>query len=284
MNPSAPPSVFQSLLAGSFSGMAAILVCHPFDVLRTNIQLNPKQPVSNIFKNTFQGGFSALYKGITAPFFAQGLYKSIIFASNTISQRYLFPNSNYYYAIFLGGILAGAVNSLVVSPVEIIRTRQILAGAKDKKEVPLHFMSVIKDIYARNGLKGFWISVIPTIVRDAPGMGFYMLSFDLTKRFLLKSFVPESPSVPLWVRLLAGSAAGIAYWTWAIPVDTLKTIIESSNAKRFSVKQTIEHFTNNFSNLYRGLPIAYLRGIPSAAVTLTVYELAIEELKQKRFL
>ena len=278
------PTIFESLVAGSMSGMAAILVCHPFDVLRTNIQLHSTQPVSSIMKSTFIGGFSTLYKGITGPFFAQGLYKSIIFASNTFSQSYLFSSNNYLTSIFMGGMLAGAINSLVVSPVEIIRTRQIFSNTSQGSN---QYLSVVRDIYKRNGISGFWIGIIPTIIRDAPGMGFYMISFDLVKKFLLHVHRNSSDNsngleVPLWVRLVAGSAAGIAYWTWALPVDTFKTLIESSNMKKFSPISAWHQFVSSFHHLYRALPVAYARGIPSAAVTLTVYELVIEEMLRKR--
>ena len=144
-------------------------------------------------------------------------------------------------------------------------------------------MDFMKDIYGRNGPKGFYISFFPAVLRDGPGMGFYMLAFDQTKKFLMNTFYSnekEVKSIPIWVRLFSGAFSGIAFWTWALPIDTIKTTIEASIAKEFSFQIAAQHFRANMHNFYRALPVAYLRGIPSAAVTLTVYELVIEQFQK----
>jgi solute carrier family 25 carnitine/acylcarnitine transporter 20/29 len=269
------PSVFESIFAGSLSGMAATLACHPFDVIRTNIQLYPSQPVLSVINTTMKGGIGSLYKGLLGPFLAQAVYKSIIFGSYNASARHLFSGSGPL-SVFMNGFIAGTINSLIVSPVEIVRTRQIFAGP-DKSN---NFKDVVIDIYRRGGWKGFYIGIIPTLIRDGPGMGLYMLSFDLCKKYLIKAYPAQVHDihVPIWIRLVAGSVAGITFWTWALPIDTLKTLIESSFTKSFSFSAAFTQFRSNLHTLYRALPVAYLRGVPSAAVTLTVYELVIEEL------
>jgi hypothetical protein len=118
------PTIFHSLFAGSVSGMASIAVCHPFDVLRTKMQLNSHLSIATVFQSDMKNGFLSFYKGITGPFFAQALYKSIIFASNTMCHRYLFSDVYSSFTIFCSGTIAGTVNSLVVAPVEIVRTRK----------------------------------------------------------------------------------------------------------------------------------------------------------------
>jgi solute carrier family 25 carnitine/acylcarnitine transporter 20/29 len=276
------PTIFHSLFAGSVSGMASIAVCHPFDVLRTKMQLNPHLSIATVFQSDMKNGVMSFYKGITGPFFAQALYKSVIFASNTVCHRYVFSDVYNSFTIFCSGTIAGTVNSLIVAPVEIVRTRQIIESQSQAKSTS--YLTAIQENYMRNGMKGFWISLVPTIVRDGPGMGVYMLSFDCTKRTLLSFYSPPSyakdnhpTAVPLWIRLVSGGTAGIAYWTWALPVDSIKTLIESRKAE-FTIRSIRQHL--NFQHLYKALPIAYLRGIPSAAVTLSVYEVVVDGLQK----
>ena len=282
------PTAYESLLAGSVSGMAAVVVCHPLDVIRTKIQLNHNLTLSQAVQLSWsEGGIKGLYKGFVMPFVAQVMYKSIIFATNTVSQNYLFQGSTSYSSMFLSGTIAGSVNAIVVSPVEVIRTTQIQSnagqsGISSKSQLPLS--QTIKHIYTQRGFGGFWISLLPAIVRDGPGIGFYLLAFDKSKQSLLKwsnsSSSSEPPKTcPIWIRLVSGSLAGIAFWTWGMPIDTIKTIIESNlkssqaNISIFSILKGVKVW-----DLYRALPVAYIRGIPSAAVTLTAYDICLDYL------
>jgi hypothetical protein len=278
-------SAFDSLLAGSASGMAAVLVCHPLDLIRTKMQIQHTLSISQAFKASWsEGGIKSLYKGFSMPFVAQVGYKSIIFVTNTLSQQYLFTNSTSYISMFLSGTIAGSVNGLVVAPVEIVRTTQIMSkGADGTGQMPVS--QAIRHIYQHRGFGGFWMTLLPTIIRDGPGIGLYLIAFDKTKKWLLSQggYDSKTTSCPVWMRLVAGSFAGIAFWTWGMPIDSLKTRIESSikaHGHNMSIAEIVKQQIRGVKliELYRALPVAYVRGIPSAAVTLTTYDLCLEYL------
>jgi hypothetical protein len=147
------------------------------------------------------------------------------------------------------------------------------------------------------GFFGLWRSVVPSIVRDGPGVGIYLLTFDVAKKFLSKygqgfhnkTKVLSSESEPpkLWMKMLAGSFAGIAYWIYALPVDTMKTLIENSSNVATGPKALIRlacHILRDggVCRLFRAWPVAFGRGIPAAAVTLTTYDLAADYFVQRR--
>lgn len=271
------PTAFESLVAGSVSGMAAIVVCHPLDVFRTKMQIDSVS-VSNAIRLTYQeGGFSSFYKGIAVPFAAQAVFKSVIFGVNTMSQKHIFHGQISTMNTFLSGLIAGTVNGLVVAPVEAIRTTQILSKTSGSGATTVSL--AIKSIYANRGLFGFWYTFPPAALRDGPGMGFFMLAFDVCKRKLMQLTNEQSKTVPVWIRLVSGSMAGVAFWTWAMPIDTVKTIIESTLVNKTSLADSIKGL--DWIRLYRALPVAYLRGIPSAAVTLTVYDSLISWMLNK---
>jgi len=200
----------------------------------------------------------------------------VIFCANTISKQYLFNGSNSSMSLLASGFIAGSVNAIIVAPVEMIRTHQILAS-KDpsaKKSIP----QIIRQLTQQYGMLSLWTGLFPTILRDGPGVGLYLLAFDFAKGYIHQSFSPSINSeISLWTRIVAGSFAGIVFWTWAIPVDTVKTLIESSLREKAPSGQ-FKHILSNISvsQLYRALPLAYMRGMPSAAVTLTTYDVAIE--------
>lgn len=284
-------NAIDSLLAGSASGMAAVLVCHPLDVIRTKMQIQSSLSITEAFRASWsEGGMKSLYKGFVMPFIAQVGYKSIIFVTNTLSQQHIFHNDTSSSSMFLSGTIAGSVNGTVVAPVEIIRTTQIMSkgtGGTGSGQMPLS--QAVKLIYQQRGITGFWISVLPTIIRDGPGIGFYMIAFDKSKQWLMKQseINAKSASCPIWIRLLAGSLAGIAFWTWGMPIDSMKTRIESSiklHGSSMSISEIIRQQIRGtkWIDLYRALPVAYIRGIPSAAVTLTTYDLCLEYLLQRK--
>jgi len=208
-------SPFESFIAGSVAGMCSISVCHPLDVLRTRVQISQSQQtlLHLINKITLEKGYLALYDGFLLPFCAQSIYKAVIFSANTISSTYLFNNRNDLASTYMSGLIAGIVNSSLVAPVEIIRTRQIILSSNSVNSV----LRCVREIANESGIFGFWRTFAPTALRDGPGIGFYLLTFDFSKKlmggyFNSKFDPPKSPS--FITRLVSASAAGIAFWIW----------------------------------------------------------------------
>ena len=286
----------ENLIAGSIAGCSSLAVCHPFDVIRIHAQTNkmnvPLLTLINeiMFVNNHNTnynivkGISSLYKGFWGPFFAQGLYKSIIFSTNSLMGQYCFPNQKpTSFSIFSSGFIAGTVNCIVVSPVELIRTKQIISQA-DKNNSKI--ITIVKDIIFQSGFRSLYRNITPSIVRDGPGVGLFFLVFNESKTIMTKNMITNnnpsslSSTTTFLIKLLSGSFAGIGFWLWAFPVDTVKTVMESSPKSSPKMYQTITQLLKEggISRLYRGWGIAIARGIPSAAVTLTTYDYCIEYL------
>lgn len=287
-----------SLLAGSIAGSASVLICHPLDVVRTTVQLNPQLSLRNCASQIYTSyGLPGFYKGIVAPFLAQSTYKAVIFTSNAITKQYLFPNRHSAATIFWSGCIAGSINALFVAPVELIRTAEIMVA--NSQNGAKSITSTLYHIINSSGFTNLWRGSIPTVLRDGPGVGFYMLAFEVAKKEISK-ITDHKKGIPLWARIFAGSCAGLFFWIWALPVDTIKTVIESKIMKDIndhpSLRQTVRpsfrqpkvllsllhdsvHELMNHGGVfafYRAWPAALGRGIPAAAVTLTTYDMCLE--------
>lgn len=173
------------LLAGSLSGMLSVIVCHPMDVIRTKIQASGNTQISYraITAERLQNAQTvlSLYRGLTGPFIAQSLYKSIIFATNSLSQRHIFNNDNSARSLLISGCISGSVNALVVAPVEIIRSRQILlnqaaAGrGANGSSVPSSSKTLLgaaRTVVHEGGVLSLWRALPLTVLRDGPGVGY----------------------------------------------------------------------------------------------------------------
>ena len=81
--------------------------------------------------------------------------------------------------------------------------------------------------------------------------------------------------------VLSGATAGVAFWIWALPVDTIKTWIQNGTAR--NLRHALAQITTRtkLAQLFRGWPMAYGRGAPSAAITVSTYSAAYQFLNDK---
>lgn len=256
-------------IAGSVAGIASTIAVHPLDVIRTRVQVGLFPNVSTALSRTVrEEGFRALYKGLLPPVLAQAVYKSIIFGSTGL-VRDNFPN----LPVVVHGMVGGAANCLVVTPVELVRNRlMVQRGAAQQ----LGALAVINNVVKTNGVTGLWRGLLPTLYRDCPGVGFWIWGFSSTKTLLSSDAQPLS----LPRRLVAGAAAGVCFWAWALPFDTLKSLVQAEAAPSMWSAFLQVRAQHGVGHLYRAWPAAIGRGIPAAAITLTSYDLAMEWLRR----
>ena len=105
----------------------------------------------------------------------------------------------------------------------------------------------------------------------------YLYAFGAMKNRLASS--PQD--ISLTKRIAAGAFAGVVFWIYGLPVDTMKTLIESRPFDKTSsqLSRVVQIYKDHgIGYLYRAWPIAIARGLPSAAITLVSYDLAFEYL------
>lgn len=272
--------VSRGILAGSAAGVASTLVCHPLDAIRTRIQSSGTvySGVLDCLSRTVRAeGPRSLYKGLSAPLLAQAVYKSVIFGSN--SALHSFAGSKFgdkeKLRTFVFGAASGAVNAFVVTPVELIRNRLIV----DKGKSPL---GVVEDVLRRKGISGMWRGLSSTICRDSTGVGCWFLGFEMAKH-AFRSTKKDSEQALSYVEILiSGSVGGISFWTVALPFDSIKSVIQvsDSNTSKSMIRVGREIIqSKGFMYLYRAWPVAFGRGIPGAAVTLSTHDYVLKFLQ-----
>jgi hypothetical protein len=281
--------------------MASTIVCHPFDVLRVKMQSTALATTTSVgvtgtFRNTLQyGGLRALYTGLTLPLAAQAIYKGTVFTVNNLAQQALTEwktQENYKLGIFtpykvtmedrfICGFMGGAVNgALFVTPVEYVRNQLISQQGSDglqnnRLNGP---MSVIRRTLQSDGMAGLWRGMASTILRDSVGCGCFFVAMAYSQQKLSPDQPPSSTVV-----VTSGALAGVAFWLWALPIDTMKTWIQSGTARNlrhaFELSQS-QGIDKIIPSLFRGWQLAYGRGAPSAAITVTTYSLASSFLNE----
>ena len=315
--------VRNSLIAGSAAGMASLIVCHPFDVLRVKMQsagmtrstmstatkitssdaaaarIGRHPSVLTTLKNTIQfgGGFRALYTGLMLPLAAQAVYKGTIFTVNKVTETAILNHRNKKSSVnistpvsmkqltmvdkFVSGALGGAVNAaLFCTPVEYVRNQQI-AQIKDhrRQQTKTGPLYVIQKTLHQKGLRGLWKGASSTILRDSIGCGCFFLAMSFTQDALSGWRHQQSSSLLSFSStIISGAAAGVAYWVWALPVDSMKTWIQTGRCSNLRQAIQLAHH-RGISTLFHGYQVAYARGAPSAAITVTTYSFVYQYLE-----
>lgn len=268
----------QHFQAGVAAGYASQIVCHPLDVIRTAYQAEVTSSASISVVETVRSlskrGLGTFYKGLLPPLIGQGVYKGIIFSVNSVSKEKLSGGFLGIHAkIFASGTIAGTVNSFVVAPVELIRTRLIIYEGRHK----LQLSNIMMEVVENGGVLGLWRGIIPTILRDGPGLGFYFLAYDEARNQLQKR-APLGLPLSFPRKVFAASLAGAAFWIYALPVDTVKTLIEASSAKgrlrEGAGRDILQGMWSKgaMRRLLNAYPLAIVRGIPASVVTLLTYD------------
>ena len=300
-------TVYNSLLAGSVAGIASTIVCHPFDVLRVKMQsasLATATGVIGTFRHTVHhGGFQALYTGLTMPLAAQAIYKATVFTVNNMTQNaildwrtlenYKLGNFREHQLTmtdrFICGFMGGAINAAAfVTPVEYVRNQLIVAQhsqevdgdgktSRNRNNMLKGPLSVIRNTITSDGVSGLWRGMGSTVLRDSVGCGCFFVAMACVQQKLSGDEQPPTRSSVI----LSGAAAGVSFWLWALPIDTMKTWIQSGTAKNLRHALQLSQargLLHSIPSLLRGWQLAYGRGAPSAAITVTTYSLAYQYL------
>eukprot|EP01087_Luapelamoeba_hula_P016357 TRINITY_DN5027_c0_g1_i1.p1 TRINITY_DN5027_c0_g1~~TRINITY_DN5027_c0_g1_i1.p1 ORF type:complete len:662 (+),score=109.99 TRINITY_DN5027_c0_g1_i1:80-2065(+) len=125
-------SPVQDMIAGTCAGVSITLVGHPFDTVKVRIQTAEKGmfagPIDATLKTIRGEGLRGLYKGMGSPLATIPVINAIVFASYGLAKSWFTDPENPNKPLTLlqlasAGAFAGIVNSVVVSPVELIKTR-----------------------------------------------------------------------------------------------------------------------------------------------------------------
>jgi len=235
--------------------------------------------VTNILRH---GGIYTIYTGLSVPLAAQSCYKATIYTVNRLVREITLSSKSSlsYIDYFICGATAGAVNAFIfVTPVEYIRNQLInnqMCRSKYSSQVLRRPKDIIRETICKSNFLGLWRGVTVTVLRDSIGCGSFFVSFEYGRHHL-PSLTNQSPTY-LSNLLASGCMAGFSYWITSLPLDTLKTLLQTQSSNKTIMARHIvrslllKHgLIGMIRELYIGLPLAIIRGTPSAAVSLLTY-------------
>lgn len=304
----------KSFAAGGFGGICAVLVGHPFDLIKVRLQTSPKGTyngaIDAVKQTIAKDGPRGLYRGVAAPLVGVTPMFAISFWGYDLGQRIVSSAVDLKEGeklsigqISAAGFISAIPTTAVAAPFERIKVILQLQGQqgeksattaiKDaaakggaaaaateataeaaKKAVPKQFTGAI-DVVRHLYKEGGLRSVFKGSVATLARDGPGSAIYFATYEYLKKVLTPEGQSMSLAAISFAGGMAGVAMWIPVFPIDTIKSNLQSSD-KPQSISAVTRgiYRSGGYKAFFPGLGPALCRSFPANAATFVGVELA----------
>ncbi|CAG8494293.1 15347_t:CDS:2 [Acaulospora morrowiae] len=228
-------SGWEDFVAGNFAGMAQVFVGQPLDTIKVRLQIENtkfKGPMDCLMQTVRKEGFLALYKGMASPLVGIGAVNALLFAAYSrikSIQATSLDEQLPLHKIAIAGAGAGAVNSVLASPVELLKIKMQAQYGSTKGGGALYkgpldcAQHLIREFGIRNGLfRGFWA----TVFREIPAYAGFYSGFEFAKRKLTPEGADPN-ALPPGKLMIAGSFGGLSYWLCCYPLDVVKSKVQN---------------------------------------------------------
>jgi len=239
--------VVKSFLAGSFSGTCSTILLQPLDLVKTRIQqaanLELAESATAAVLNTATSkptiystmrvviateNVAGLWKGMTPSitrtvpgvglYFASLHWLKTSFGGNTEKPGPL-------HAICLG-MTARCVAGCAMIPITVLKTR-----FESGKFNYTRMSTALLEIYSREGVRGLCCGLVPTLVRDAPYSGLYLMFYTQLKQNVSSTLLQVHPALDVRnngylasiTHFSCGISAGLLASLVTHPADVVKT-------------------------------------------------------------
>ncbi|XP_058732646.1 mitochondrial arginine transporter BAC2-like [Vicia villosa] len=280
-------NVGREFVAGGFGGTTGIIASYPLDTLRVMQQQSGKASAVGILRNLLaKEGPSALYRGMAVPLASVGFQNAMIFQSYSIFTRICSPSISSngppsLVNVVLGGLGAGAIQSMLMSPVELVKIRMQLQKnvdnfSENKKNTPL---ILAKNIWKNEGLCGIYRGFGITVLRDAPALAFYFGAYEYTRE-KLNPGCRDSCQESVHTMFIAGGVAGIASWIFNYPTDVIKTRLQAQTSSSLKYKGILDCALKIIKEeglivLWRGLGATLVRAFIMNSAIFPTYQVTL---------
>lgn len=296
---SATTSSFQSLralLAGGIGGVCAVIVGHPFDLVKVRMQTAEKGVYSGaidvVRKTLAKDGLArGLYAGVSAPlagvtpmfavsFWGYDVGKQLVSSISKVQDSQL-----SVFQVSTAGFFSAIPQTIITAPFERVKVllqiqgqRQLAPGQQPRYSGGV---DVVRQLYKEGGLRSVFRGSAMTLARDGPGSAFYFATYETVKRAL----TPKDPvtgelgSLSLSAVMVAGGSAGIAMWIPVFPIDTVKSRLQSAEGSP-TISGTIKgiYTSGGVKAFFPGIAPAIARAVPANAATFAGVELTHKAL------
>jgi hypothetical protein len=228
---------------------------YPIDTIKVRMQTNMYPNFTRCVIDTAKNeGIVGFYRGVPMPFATLVIKRSLQFRIYEETKKYTNP--------WLSGTAASLI-SPISNPMHVIKVRMQDSNNSKYKNI----FGCIKDIYATDGVKGFFRGTSVNFIKDIMFGTVYLGSYGTFKSYLDRTEFIASKEIRNFV---AGGSAGSFAWLVLMPIDFSKTAYQTGRGKEFIIQQVRK---NGIRTLWKGGVPTIARIFPINACAMTMYEL-----------
>ncbi|PNY30049.1 Mitochondrial carnitine carrier, partial [Tolypocladium capitatum] len=292
-------SQLRALAAGGFGGICAVVVGHPFDLVKVRLQTAERgvyaSAVDVVRKSVARDGLRrGLYAGVSAPlvgvtpmfavsFWGYDLGKQLVGSVSAVA-----PGGLSIAQISAAGFLSAVPMTAITAPFERVKVilqvqgqRQLAPGEKPRYGGAV---DVVRQLYREGGLRSVFRGSVATVARDGPGSAAYFAAYEYIKRAMSpRDPVTGRPTGELSLAAVtcAGAGAGVAMWTPIFPVDTVKSRMQTAEGHVTLGGVVRELYAKGgLKAFFPGFGPALARAVPANAATFLGVELAHQAMSK----
>jgi len=215
--------VTKAFMAGSFSGTCSTVLLQPLDLVKTKMQKNPARRTSVVhITRDILGteGVSGLWRGLK-PALARTVPGVGLYFASLHGIKSTFKMEQSPLVSVVTGASARAVAGMIMMPFTILKVRWEAGLAGAERNLLSDFLALGR----KEGLGGFVKGAVPTLARDAPYSGLYLLFYDTLKSNVMHRGQELSLS-PTSLHFCCGVLAGCLASLVTQPADVVKTSMQ----------------------------------------------------------
>lgn len=244
----------RKIIFAPIAGVVESICMQPLDTIKVLKQSNQYTNFNPFYKKP-----SLLYKGLT-PFTGQMFTK--YFLRFTTFELLKSKNDNFFHN-FSAGICAGVVESLFITPFELVKTN--LQTTRQNKP-----LTCIKNIIRDKGIIGLYRGYMTTCLRQSINQ-----SFNFSVYYKLRNFFIKQDEKPHLIKIALASIISSSIGPIITnPIDVLKTRYMNPKYKYKSILEAIKQILEKegVKTFYKGLNLRLLRVCGGQIITFVVIE------------
>jgi len=262
--------VLKAFMAGSFSGTCSTLLFQPLDLVKTRIQqVEARRGMVKVINDVIaKESLFGLWRGV-APSLVRtvpgvGIYFSCMHTmKTTLCNKVPTPTQS-----LMVGAFSRALAGCIMIPFTVIKIRSE-SGQFEYKNI----FAALRAIKHAEGMRGLTSGLIPTLWRDVPFSGLYLMFYEQLKAIsVVKSSRPDLD------KFVCGLGAGVLASTVTQPADVVKTRLQLN--KGLTVLTVVKDIAakEGAQGFFRGCVPRMLRRTMMAALAWGVYEQVMKNM------
>ncbi|KAG9510908.1 Calcium-binding mitochondrial carrier protein SCaMC-3, partial [Fragariocoptes setiger] len=186
-------TVKERFIAGSFAGVISQTVIYPMEVVKTRLVLGKTGEYKGIIhccqRIMLEEGMRSFYRGylpnllgiIPYAGFDLAAYETLkrLWLSHHLDKYGHMSNEASIVVLLACGAISSSCAQLISYPLALVRTR--LQAQSDSS---LTMVSIMKNIYDTEGIKGLYRGIVPNFMKVAPAVSISYVVYERTRRSL----------------------------------------------------------------------------------------------------